>query len=299
MTSGDEIKRSEKAGYDSVAEAFDGGLARYSARFAADLIDLLFPQKLDSAIDVAGGTGAAGLRLAERIGPEGSVTIVDISEGVLQIAARNADRRRLPNIRTAAMDAENLDFPDSSFDILTCCFGIMFFPDPAEAVREAFRVLKPGGRAGFVVWSIPERFPMFAVPMSAVLDRMAPLPLRLAFALPLAGPPLRRRILTGRTPAGFSPCRFSRPGSLESLLSRSGFSRIRRELRAFPLEFAGPDEYWRDVFDATPAGQSANNLPPAVLNHVKREVRRALVDPRTGRILMFNEAALVLATKPA
>ena len=70
MPKAEEIKRHEMQVYDAVAEAFGSTWARYTSRFAADMIDLMFPQKGEAALDIAGGTGAAGLRLAERIGKD-------------------------------------------------------------------------------------------------------------------------------------------------------------------------------------------------------------------------------------
>jgi SAM-dependent methyltransferase len=197
------------------------------------------------------------------------------------------------------MDAEKLEFPDSSFDLLTCSFGIMFFPDARKAGREAFRVLKPGGRAGFIVWSTPERFPMFACAAAAFIRRLAPLPVRLLVKVPWAGHRVLRRLLVSKSPAGFSPARFSEPGSLETLLAATGFSRVRRELRAFPLEFDSFDDYWRAVFEATPSGGVLTRQPEPVLAEIRQELRTAMVNPKTGRIHMFNEAALILADKPA
>ena len=79
MKEAEEIKRRERDTFDRIAEAYDKRQARYNALFASDMIDMLFPQKYDAGLDVAGVSSTAGLKLAERIGPEGSVTIIDIS----------------------------------------------------------------------------------------------------------------------------------------------------------------------------------------------------------------------------
>src|SRR5688572_30879144 len=86
----DEIKRHEREAYDAVAEVFNLSMAQYSARFSRDLIDLMFPQNGEAALDIAGGTGATGLKLAERVGKDGNVTIADISPGMLEQAQKNA-----------------------------------------------------------------------------------------------------------------------------------------------------------------------------------------------------------------
>src|SRR6266850_2461303 len=51
-----------------------------------------------------------------------------------------------------AMDAETLDLPDASVDVALCALGLMYMPDPAQALREMRRVLRPGGRLGLAVW---------------------------------------------------------------------------------------------------------------------------------------------------
>ncbi len=73
----------------------------------------------------------------------------------------------------------------------------------------------------------------------------------------------------------------------------------RREQRAFPLEFASFDEYLEAMTKGTPGGREmAARLPPAIFAEVREELRTEWVDPKTGRILIYNEAAQVLGKKP-
>ena len=58
----------------------------------------------------------------------------------------------MPNVRFERMDAEELRFPESSFDVILCALGLMYVPDPEKAVREFHRVLRPSGRAVAAVW---------------------------------------------------------------------------------------------------------------------------------------------------
>jgi ubiquinone/menaquinone biosynthesis C-methylase UbiE len=294
----DEIKRHEREAYDAVAEVYNKSLAEYSARFARDLIDLMFPQKGEAALDIAGGTGAAGLKVAERMGKDGNVTITDISPGMLEQARKNAVARDLSDVKTCVMDAERLDFPDATFDIVTCSLGIMFVPNVRLAIAEAYRVLKPGGRIGYTVWSVPERFPFFACPMTAVLKRMAPAPIRLLLRAPGLGSAVLRKLLVSSLASGFSPARFSATGSLEKHLTRAGFQSVRRERRAYPLEFRSFEEFWDTLTRGTPARAMAR-LPATVIAEVKEEVRVHMMNPTTGALYFHNEAALVLARKPA
>src|SRR5687768_15962057 len=131
-----DIKKQEKEVYDSIAEVFDAVWARYTARFASDLIDLMAPQSGENTLDLAGGTGAAGLKLAERLGPKGQVTTIDLSLRILEQAELNAVTRLLDNVTVRVLDAEYIDFRDGSFDFIICSFGIKFFPDVPRALAE-------------------------------------------------------------------------------------------------------------------------------------------------------------------
>lgn len=293
-----DIKKQEKEAYDSIAEVFDAVWARYTARFASDLIDFMAPQNGEVTLDLAGGTGAAGLKLAERLGPQGRVTIIDLSPRMLQQAEVNAATRLLDNVTTRVMDGENLDFPDRSFDLIVCSFGIMFFPNVPRALAEARRVLKPGGRIGFTVWSVPERVPFISYPSQATITRVAPAPVRLLLQVPVIGRRLLRKIMTSTGSLGYSGMRFSRPGSLEKLMREAGFQALRRELRAFPLQFDNFDQYWEALTQGTPAKERYSRLSPNILAAAREEVRAKLADPTTGKIYVFNEAALVLGKKP-
>jgi len=296
MTQSTISRAASQSVYDRIAEAYQARLAPYTSRYAADLIDFMFPQRGDSALDIAGGTGAAGLNLAGRVGTEGSVTIVDTSAGMLALAARKAADASLSNVQTIVMNAEDLAFPDSIFDLVTCCMGVMSFHDVPRALREAKRVLKRGGRIGFTVWSVPARLPLYEQPMTLIMRRMAPLPVRLLALIPLAGAKLCSAMMaTGRTPET-SPARFGRAGSLERLLAAEGFVRIRRELRAFPLEFKDFDEYWETLSLATPM-RDAIEKHPSELEKIRLELRRRIMPSPKGRVLLFNEAGLVLAAK--
>ena len=77
---------------------------------------------------------------------------MDLSAELLQIAEERARQRAFDNFSTRQADAHDLPFPDQSFDLATCRFGVMFFADTEKALRELFRVLKPGGRACFLAW---------------------------------------------------------------------------------------------------------------------------------------------------
>jgi ubiquinone/menaquinone biosynthesis C-methylase UbiE len=96
------------------------------------------------------------------------VLAIDISQEMLDVAARFAQQEGLRNITTRVMNAEQLDLPESSFDAVISRFGLMLIPQQQQALREIRRVLKPGGRVAGLVWSKPERNPLFTLEIETI-----------------------------------------------------------------------------------------------------------------------------------
>jgi len=98
-------------------------------------------------LDVAGGTGDVAFRVAKAGGPLTWVTVVDINGDMLRVGAERARKRRLDDrVRFVEANAEALPFPDGRFDAYTIAFGIRNVPRIETALKEAFRVLRRGGR---------------------------------------------------------------------------------------------------------------------------------------------------------
>ena len=106
----------------------------------------------ERVLDVACGTGLVSFDAARAIGPQGQVLGIDLSGKMVDAARQRAVRSRLENVRFARMDAEALGVQAGTFDVALCALGLMYMPDPAQAVREMLRVLRPGGRLSLAVW---------------------------------------------------------------------------------------------------------------------------------------------------
>jgi ubiquinone/menaquinone biosynthesis C-methylase UbiE len=124
----------------------------------------------ERVVDVACGTGVVTRAAAERVGPTGTVTGVDIAPDMLDIAERTSAVGA--PIEWHAADAAALPVPDASFDVALCQMGLMFVEDRAAAVAELRRVLVPGGR---VVVNTPGRIsPLFEAMEQAIVDHIDP-----------------------------------------------------------------------------------------------------------------------------
>jgi len=103
-------------------------------------------------LDIAAGRGASLFPAARAAGPGGRVTGIDIAPSMVKETAGEISRRAVKNADMRLMDAENLEFGDNSFDIALCGFCVFFFPDAGRAIREVYRVLKPGGKVVLSTW---------------------------------------------------------------------------------------------------------------------------------------------------
>ena len=102
----------------------------------------------DAVLDLAGGTGDIAALLLPLVGERGNVVIGDINAAMLHTGRdRLLDHGHVRNLEYAQLNAEALPFPDASFDAVTIAFGLRNVTDKDAALREMYRVLKPGGRA--------------------------------------------------------------------------------------------------------------------------------------------------------
>jgi demethylmenaquinone methyltransferase/2-methoxy-6-polyprenyl-1,4-benzoquinol methylase len=149
------VREDEKAGrvkgvftsvagrYDIMNDVMSVGIHRL---WKDAMMDWLAPRRGQRLLDVAGGTGDIAFRFLKRAGA-GHATVLDLTESMLVEGRKRAEADRLETMLDWVVgDAMALPFADSTFDVYTISFGIRNVTRPQDALNEAYRVLRPGGR---------------------------------------------------------------------------------------------------------------------------------------------------------
>jgi demethylmenaquinone methyltransferase / 2-methoxy-6-polyprenyl-1,4-benzoquinol methylase len=150
-----EVPENEKAGlvrgvFDSVSGRYDimndlmsGGAHRL---WKDSFFAWLAPRDGERIVDVAGGTGDIAFRMAAAA-PGARIDVCDINESMIRTGRNRAfDRGIVSGLDWSVGDAEHLPFPDRTFDAYTIAFGLRNVTRPLQALKDAYRILKPGGR---------------------------------------------------------------------------------------------------------------------------------------------------------
>lgn len=236
--------------YQAGAAGYDEVFGRVTRSFLPALLKAAHLRSGQHVLDVATGTGAAAEAALAVVGPSGSVVAGDVSPHMLEIARKNM--KHLP-IRFEAFDAHDLPFPDGSFDAIICQLGLMFFDDPARALGEFYRVLRPGGWAAVSVNSIPERSLFLRVGIA------------IAHHVPAKAELFERSFSIRDTKR------------LRALFEGAGFRDSSMHSEDRPVAFASFDDYFSGIEKgATVSGQEYVLLPDDLRRAVREEVRRGL-----------------------
>lgn len=197
--------------------------------FAADLVRRLAIGPGERVLELACGTGIVTRRLATALPDDASLISTDLNEAMLAVAREVVGPN--PRVTFQQANACAIPFPDASFDALACQFSFMFFPDKVHAMREARRVLRPGGRYVLNIWDAIEHSPIARVVHEAAVARFPDNPPDFLKAAPY----------------GY----FDR-AEIERVCRAGGFTSVKLETIEFPSVAPTAEDAARAFIDGTP-----------------------------------------------
>jgi ubiquinone/menaquinone biosynthesis C-methylase UbiE len=242
--------------WNSVAEAWERNADFVDAHMAAATEAMLDAAQLeagDAVLDLASGPGGAGLAAAARVGAEGSVVLADVAAAMVETAARRS--AGLAQVATMVCDQNSIDAPDENFDAVICRHGLMFAEPPVEAVAEARRVLKKGGRYAAITWDERRANPWLGCVLDAVGAQFG-----------VEFPP----------PTVVGPFAIDSPARLSGVLQEGGLEGIAIERISTPMHADSFEAWWDRVPQlAGPLAQALAGMEPDVRDSIRRRALEA------------------------
>lgn len=240
---------------------------------------LLDPRPGETVLELAAGLGETGFLAAERLRPDGLLLSTDVAPEMLAAARRRAAELGVENVEFRQVDATAIDLPDAAVDGVLCRFGIMLVPEPARALGEITRVLRPGGRAAIAVWASSEENDWMTASGRAALE------------LGLTERP---------DPQEPGPFRLADVDELRGLVTTAGLRIAALEDVPVLWRAASLGEWWETTNDLSPSFSAlVSGLPPKQVEALRRgaEVRLARYVAPDGTVAVPGLARALLGRK--
>ena len=228
------------------------------------LVELVNINRGDAVLDVACGTGVVTNEIQKKIGKSGYVVGIDTSSTAIKIAKKWNGKKS--NVNFVNADAEKFNF-SKKFDVVTCQYGLFFFPNAQKALKNMKNSLKESGNIGISVHGKKDSVPFFSNIIDSVIKYIPDY-------VPPGSPDLDR---------------FGTKSALKSEVSKAGFSKITVKDYVFHYSPGKFEDYWKNYlkYIAKPLKEKLNDL-----DYSKRKELKQLVKEKTSQYTKKNEEIL-------
>ena len=274
MTDDGQVRKEQVAGlYNRVASSYGRVGPDVFAPFGRGLVASTKLSPGEWVLDVGTGRGAVLFAAIEEVGSSGFVVGIDLAEQMIQKLAADLHEMRITNAAVQQMDAEQLTFPDASFDAVLCSYALPLFPNVEQVIAQFQRVLRPGGKIGVCVPSGGDERWLWYTQLIFAYHQ--------TYQLSMQWVP---RILN--------------IAAVTHLLQEAGFAALSTATQDYEFIYATEQEWWEAQW--TDAGRfPLENMPHEVLEKFKSDVFERLASMKQpGGLHIRRKAFSVVGNKP-
>ncbi|KAL3134955.1 hypothetical protein ABBQ32_007915 [Trebouxia sp. C0010 RCD-2024] len=240
-------------------------------------------------LDIASSAGRPAVPLAKAF-PDAQVTSTDLSPKSVSLVSKYAEAQGVTNLTAQAADAQNLQgFHDNTFSVVTCSYGLFFMPEATKALREAYRVLQPGGLFVVTVWAWPD-----TVQMSEVFMGVSSI---------LKGNPVGHG---DTSPMALLPWDISAPRDVQQALTDAHFADATCTEFQHPLHMTVPDAIKFIVGPGSQLAPMLDKMKASGRENIQQEAVEAVQEATSkigrvegGVIYLENTSLLLTGMKPS
>ena len=231
-------------------------------------------------LDIASGAGDPAITLAENVDPTSHVIAIDLISKRVVEAKINARVKGLINLSLTQADGQILPFRHRSFDVVTCRFGVIYFPDAEQAAQEILRVLKPGGKVLLLVWGAEEHQERVRC-VQQVLKKYRK----------------KHEEVTRTNPSKPGLYRYATPEPLLAILGGVGFEQVKADYHLIPEVWVGTLEEYLKGGGLVSVEDQIKNKPPKQQRQIHEDLLKSMRKHFGGEVVNFKQSMILISAE--